>query len=317
MSFFSDVERELVVTRRAREADGIVSLTLAATNGRPLPSWEPGAHIDLLLGPGLERQYSLSADPADRTSWRIAVRLDEHGRGGSAAAHALREGAVVRVRGPRSNFAFRVPRARERAVFVAGGIGITPILPMVRAAAASGADWTLHYSVRSRRALPFADELAALGAPVRLYVSDEGSRADPATIVEESAGAPVWACGPTPLLAALADAGPDRLHVEPFAADAGTAAAPAEPFEVEVASTGEVLPVAADRSILEVLESRGVFTVSSCREGTCGTCETVVIDGDVDHRDRVLSPAERAASPVMMICVSRAAGGCPRLVLDV
>ncbi|NHI17893.1 PDR/VanB family oxidoreductase [Microbacterium excoecariae] len=315
MSFFSDVERELVVRRRVAETPGIVSLTLAAANGRPLPAWEPGAHIDLVLGDGLERQYSLSADPDERDTWRVAILREDAGRGGSRAAHALAEGAVVRARGPRSNFAFDAPGSGERAVFVAGGIGITPILPMVRAAERAGAEWTLHYSVRTRAAVPFAAEIAALGDRVRLHVSAEGDRADPAAIVAEAGPAPIWACGPDPLLAALAAAEPARLHVEPFAV------APAEPerateaFEVELMSTGEVIDVPADRSILEALEDRGVFTVSSCREGTCGTCETVVVEGEVDHRDRVLSAAERETSPVMMICVSRAA--CPRLVLDV
>ncbi|MTE23390.1 PDR/VanB family oxidoreductase [Microbacterium sp. ZXX196] len=315
MSFFSDVERELVVRRRVEETPGIVSLTLAAANGRPLPAWEPGAHIDLVLEDGLERQYSLSADPEDRDIWRVAILREDAGRGGSRAAHALAEGAVVRARGPRSNFAFDAPGSGERAVFVAGGIGITPILPMVRSADRAGAEWTLHYSVRTRAAVPFAAEIAALGDRVRLHVSAEGDRADPAAIVAEAGSAPIWACGPDPLLAALAAAGPARLHVEPFAVAPAEPERAAEAFEVELMSTGEVIDVPADRSILETLEDRGVFTVSSCREGTCGTCETVVVEGEVDHRDRVLSAAERETSPVMMICVSRAA--CPRLVLDV
>ncbi|WOF23904.1 PDR/VanB family oxidoreductase [Microbacterium betulae] len=316
MSFFSDVERELVVTDRVEIAEGIVALDLASSNGRPLPAWTAGSHIDLVLGPGRERQYSLCSDPDDRDAWRIAVLREAGGRGGSAAVHALEPGRLVRSRGPRSHFDFEPPAAGERAVFVAGGIGITPVLPMVRAAAASDADWSLDYAVRSRAALPFGDELAAFGDRVRIHVSDEGARIDIESLVEAAGDAPIWACGPARMLDALTAASTERtrLHVEPFTAGRLPEPVRSEPFEIELLSTGDVLEVPPDRSILEVLEENGVLTVSSCREGTCGTCETVVVDGVVDHRDRVLSVSERATSPVMMVCVSRAA--CPRLVLD-
>ncbi|GAA3658187.1 PDR/VanB family oxidoreductase [Microbacterium marinilacus] len=315
MSFFNDVERELIVTRRTEVAEDIVALELAASNGRPLPAWTPGSHIDLILGDSVERQYSLCSDPSDRDAWRVAVLREPAGRGGSVAAHALREGDLVRARGPRSNFAFDSPAAGG-VRFVAGGIGITPLLSMIRAAEASGADWTLDYAVRSRARLPFVDELAAYGDRVRLHVSDEAGRLDASALVASAGGDPIWACGPARLLDALGAAATaqTRLHIEPFTAAVLPDPVRAEPFEVELMSTGEVLEVPADRSVLEVLESHGVFAVSSCREGTCGTCETVVVEGEVDHRDRVLSPAERQTSPVMMVCVSRAA--CPRLVLD-
>ncbi|WP_029151197.1 PDR/VanB family oxidoreductase [Microbacterium indicum] len=317
MSFFSDVDRELVVTHRTELSGRVVALELAASNGRPLPAWQPGAHIDLVLGSGVERQYSLCSSPDARDSWRVAILREDGGRGGSAAAHRLAVGDRVRARGPRSNFALPPAGAGERVAFVAGGIGITPILPMVHAAARAGADWTLDYAAASRDALVLADELAGLGDRVRLHVSDEGTRADLAEIVSGAAGAPIVACGPERLLAALEDevADPAQLHTEPFTASELPAPVWAGPFEVEVASTGDVLTVSPDESVLEALERGGVFAVSSCREGTCGTCETVVIDGEVDHRDRVLTEGERETSPVMMVCVSRAA--CPRLVLDV
>ncbi|MFC3398806.1 flavin reductase family protein [Microbacterium amylolyticum] len=202
-------------------------------------------------------------------------------------------------------------------MFIAGGIGITPILPMIHAAADAGADWVLHYAARSREALVSLDELQCYGDRVRVYVSEEGRRIDPSTLIDEAGAAPIWACGPERMITALTDAATQHtnLQAERFAPGALPAPAWRGPFDVELASTGDVISVGEDTSILEALEERGVFAVSSCREGTCGTCETVVIEGDVDHRDRVLTASERETSPVMMICVSRAA--CSRLVLDV
>ncbi|MBW8801741.1 MAG: ferredoxin reductase, partial [Streptomyces sp.] len=154
-------EAELVVDRRDTAADGVLALTLRHPLGEQLPRWEPGAHIDVVLGPGLERQYSLCGDPADRTAWRIAVLREPVGRGGSAHVHEqLGQGDKVRVRGPRNHFALR-PAPRYR--FIAGGIGITPILPMLAAAEAEGAEWTLLYGGRTRESMAFTEELSRYG----------------------------------------------------------------------------------------------------------------------------------------------------------
>lgn len=317
MSFFSDVERELVLVDRRPLAEGVISLELAASNGRPLPAWTPGAHIDLTVAPGVERQYSLCSDPEDRSRWRVAVLHEPEGRGGSTAAHQLCVGGLLRARGPRSNFAFEP--GVGLVTFVAGGIGITPLLPMIAQAEADGADWQLHYSGRRRARMAYADELLARFGPERvvLHVSELGDRLAVDRLVRERPGG-IWACGPAPLLDALTAAAQSSpqvaLHTERFTPRELTDPVWQGNFEVEVASTGDVVVVSPDVSVLEALETHGVVTVSSCREGTCGTCETVLLEGEADHRDSVLTAAEQVENMSMMPCVSRAA--CPRLVLD-
>ncbi|MFT4210538.1 MAG: PDR/VanB family oxidoreductase [Microbacterium sp.] len=319
MSYFSDVERDLVVTARTEVADGVVALDLVAHNGRDLPAWTPGSHIDLVLATGMERQYSLCGDPADRSTWRVAVLREEAGQGGSAHVHdAVEAGQRLRVRGPRNHFAFEAaPGIRYR--FVAGGIGITPILGMVRAADAAGAEWTLDYAGRGRGTMAFAAELvAAYPQRVRVHAADEGSRLDVPALGRSLAPADaVYACGPARLLEALAAAVPEpQLHVERFEAiEFGDPVWP-DPFEVELVGSGDVVTVAPNQSILEAIEEQSPDTLvlSSCRRGTCGTCEVAVLEGEVEHRDSVLTPLEQEGDTVMMVCVSRAA--CPRLVLD-
>ncbi|WP_409331309.1 PDR/VanB family oxidoreductase [Trujillonella humicola] len=320
MSFFSDVERDLLVDARTDLADGVVALDLVSHNGRDLPAWTPGSHIDVVLAPGLERQYSLCGDRADRSRWRIAVLREEKGGGGSLALHDdVRVGQTLRVRGPRNHFAFEVtPGTRYR--FVAGGIGITPLRAMVAEAAAAGADWTLDVAGRSRTTLAFAAELAA-GHPdrVRVHAADEGHRLDVTALL----GAPredtaVYVCGPARLIDAVTDATagwpPAALHVERFTAkEFGEPVWPG-PFEVELALSGGTVTVRPGESVLDAVTGSGAVVLSSCRVGTCGTCETPVLEGAVEHRDSVLTPAEQADGAVMMVCVSRAAG--PRLVLD-
>lgn len=319
MSFFSDVERELVLLDRVPLAQDVLALELTSSNGRPLPAWTPGDHIDLLVSDGVERQYSLCGDPHDRERWRVAVLREPGGRGGSIAAHDLAVGALVRARGPRSNFALEGVLAGDRVTFVAGGIGITPILPMVREAEAIGADWVLHYCGRVRDRMAFADELQARYPDrVRLHVSADGGRLDVVDLLTRQVVGDVWACGPAPLLEALTDAAAQTtgvaVHTERFTPRELTEPVWPGPFEVELASSGEVIEVPPEMSVLEALEAHDVVTVSSCREGTCGTCETVVLEGEVDHRDSVLTAAEQAQNMSMMTCVSRAA--CPRLLLD-
>lgn len=299
---------ELVVDDRSEVADGVVALRLRDPSGADLPVWEPGAHVDLVLEDDLVRQYSLCGDPADRTSWRVAVLREPDGRGGSSYVHdTLRAGDTVRVDGPRNHFALE---PAQRYVFVAGGIGITPILPMLDAATAAGAQWRLLYGGRTAASMAFADDLrAAHGDRVELRPQDEHGLLDLDGLDAE--GTLVYCCGPPPLLAAVEERCA-AARVERFAAVAVDG--PAGAFEVELASSGTTLSVPADRSVLEVLEDAGIGILSSCREGTCGTCETGVLSGEVDHRDALLTADERAAHDTMFVCVSRAA--CARLVLD-
>jgi len=307
----------LTVARRARAADAVITLDLRDPAGAALPPWAPGAHIDLELAPGLVRQYSLCGDPADRGTWRIAVLREAAGRGGSALVHeTLHEGVAVTARGPRNHFPL-LPA--DRYLFIAGGIGITPILPMLAAASRDGRDWALAYGGRSQATMAFGAELRQrYGIRVRLCPQDETGLLDLAAILgQPRPGTLVYCCGPAALLDAVAGqcAGwpAGTLHVErftPLAAPAG----PERAFEVELAQSGLTLTVPAGASILSVVESAGVPVLSSCTEGTCGTCETAVLAGTPDHRDTVLTEEERAAGDTMMICVSRSV--TPALTLD-
>ncbi|MDX2377676.1 PDR/VanB family oxidoreductase [Microbacterium sp. LRZ72] len=327
MSFFSDVERDLVVAGRTDVAAGVVAIELVSPNGRDLPAWTAGSHIDLIVpgpegGEVLERQYSLCGDTGDRAVWRVAVLREDAGRGGSARVHeGVTVGQRVRVRGPRNHFPF-VATSGERYLFVAGGIGITPLRAMVAAADAAGADWTLDYAGRSRTTMAFVDELtAAHPARVRVYAADEGARLDAAVIAAEAGeGTAVYACGPSRLIEALereiAAAPEGALHVERFEAkEFGDPVWP-DLFEVELALSGDVVVVDPGQSVLDAIREQSPETtvLSSCTRGTCGTCEAPVLEGEVEHRDSILTPFERQESAVMMVCVSRAA--CPRLVLD-
>lgn len=305
-------EAELVVARRESVADGVVALTLRHPRGAELPRWEPGAHIDLVLGPGLERQYSLCGDPAERREWRIAVLREPDGRGGSAQVHGrLAEGAAIRVRGPRNHFAL-APAPRYR--FVAGGIGITPILPMLAAAEAAGAQWTLLYGGRTRRSMAFTAELERFGQRVTLAPQDETGLLDLTELDTVPDGTLVYCCGPGPLLDAVEAACPaDRLRVERFRPKPQDQHGEQE-FEVVLERSGRTVTVAPGVSVLDTVRAAGVEVLFSCTEGTCGTCETDVLDGTPDHRDSVLSDEEREAGGTMLICVSRCHG--KRLVLD-
>ncbi|WP_369173933.1 2Fe-2S iron-sulfur cluster-binding protein [Streptomyces sp. R28] len=306
-------EVELVVDRKEFAADGVLALTLRHPLGEELPAWEPGAHIDVVLGPELERQYSLCGDPADRSAWRIAVLREPDGRGGSAHVHEqLGQGDKVRVRGPRNHFALR-PAPRYR--FIAGGIGITPILPMLAAAEAEGAQWTLLYGGRTRRSMAFTEELSRYGDRVTVAPQDEAGLLDLASVLDDVPESTlVYCCGPGPLLDAVEARCPaGLLHVERFAPKEQEDGANTE-FEVELAQSGKTLTVSPDVSVLDAVRAAGVEVLFSCTEGTCGTCETDVLDGTPEHRDSVLTQEEQESGETMMICVSRCRG--KRLVLD-
>ncbi|MEU8009992.1 PDR/VanB family oxidoreductase [Micromonospora parva] len=307
---------ELVVAGRDQVAADVVALRLCRADGGELPEWTPGAHIDLELGGGGARQYSLCGDPADRSVLRIAVQREPDGRGGSRLVHErLTVGATVQVSGPRNTFPL-VPA--RRYLFVAGGIGITPLAPMVAAVEAAGADWRLVYGGRTRATMAFATTLREkYGDRVSLHPQDETGLLDLAGLLGRPGTGLVYCCGPESLIAAVEahcrDWPPGCLHVERFTARSDTGA-PDTTIEVELALSGRTVTVPPGTPILQAVEEAGVQVLSSCREGTCGTCETPVLAGVPEHRDSLLTAQERAAGDTMMICVSRAR--TPRLVLE-
>jgi cytochrome P450/ferredoxin-NADP reductase len=302
--------RRLVVSARRDLAEGVVGLTLADPSGAPLPGWEPGAHVTLDLGTGLERAYSLCGTPGG--DWQIAVLREAEGRGGSAHVHdRLVEGAEVRVRGPRCHF--HLDSGAPAHLLIAGGIGITPILAMADHLATHGRDFALHYLGRARAKMALCDRLAAHGAHVTLWPADVGGRADLTALVAAAPrGAQVLACGPARLLDALGAAVAARpdltLTVEHFTPAPKLDPSREHAFAVDLLDSGLTLQVPPDRTLLEALRARGIDLPSDCEEGLCGTCEVAVAEGEIDHRDQALGAAERARGDRMLACCSRARG---------
>lgn len=302
----------------ARDQD-VVELTLAAAGGGTLPSWHPGSHIDVHLPSGRIRQYSLCGDPTSRDVYRVAVRHIPEGGGGSVEVHDLAVGDVVHTHGPRNAFPMTVPgfgSPTRRLQFIAGGIGITPILPMLHRARQLGIDWSMIYCGRSADSLPYLDELTAFGDAVVVRTDDRHGIPDAEELLVDCvAGTAVYACGPAPMLTAVRAglAGRDdvELHFERFAA---APVVDGHPFDVTVASSGRTVTVDADETLLTALRHSAVPAPYSCQQGFCGTCRTRVLAGEVDHRDTLLSDPERAAGQ-MLTCVSRAARGSA-LTLD-
>lgn len=317
----TDADQELRRVRVAAVHDVAVDVRtyeLVSADGRPLPDWSPGSHIDVHVPAGLVRQYSLCSDPAIRNRYRIAVKKEAGGRGGSRSMHEdVEPGSVLAIGLPRNYF----PLASDVAssLLIAGGIGITPIYAMARSLAADGRrSWTLHYCARSAAHAALRNELQRL-APQRVVQHfSEAPVLDVASLL--GAQAPdvhVYCCGPVGLMAAVKEAtanrDPGRVHFEWFAAPPVDHSLD-QAFEIELARSGIVANVPADRTILQVVRECGIDAPSSCEEGVCGTCETVLLAGDADHRDLLLTPDERAQNRSIMICVSRARS--KRLVLD-
>ncbi|UIJ63853.1 PDR/VanB family oxidoreductase [Amycolatopsis acidiphila] len=308
---------DLRVVEKSPAAEGVVTLTLAHPRGQRLPDWAPGAHVDLVLPGGLVRQYSLCGDRWDSRAYRVGVLREPVSRGGSVFVHdELSPGDTVSIGGPRNNFPL-VPA--ERYLFVAGGIGITPLLPMVHQADLLGADWRLVYGGRTRRSMAFLDELARYGDRVHVCPQDEYGLLDlDHRLGEPDWGRKVYCCGPEPLLAAVenrcAQWPAGLLRTERFVPKEQSAPVRAEAFEVALARSGRAVTVRPGQSVLDAVAGAGVNVLSSCRQGTCGTCETGVVDGVPDHRDSILDDAERAAGDCMFLCVSRSRSD--RLVLD-
>ena len=307
---------ELVVRNIERIAEDCIALMLEKSGGGPLPDWEPGAHIDLIIGDGLIRQYSLCGDPADTARWRVGVLREPKSRGGSRFLHdRVNVGSTLTAQGPRNHFPL-VPS--RQYLFVAGGIGITPILAMIKSAEAAGAQWRLLYGGRSRTSMAFVDELDEFGDRILIRPQDEFGLLDlDDFIVGADAGTAVYCCGPEPLIAAMeetCEAHSLPLHVERFAPKPIVDAPPNEEFEVVCKASGITLTIPADSTILAEVRKAGIEVLSSCSEGTCGTCETDILEGVPEHRDSVLTPEDRKTGESMMICVSRCIG--TRLVLD-
>ena len=315
---------ERLLVRQARwVAHDVLELLLTRPTGGDLPSWEPGAHVELTLPSGLRRPYSLCGEVADTEAWTVAVHRVPEGRGGSREIHETAlVGRELDVRGPVNRFPL-VPAPGY--LLLAGGIGVTPLLPMARELTARGLPWRLVLGARDRSRLVYAEELAALGGDrVLLLPQDEAGFPD---LAAELAATPpehaVYACGPQPMLDAVTAlcraADPARsLHLERF-----TAADDAIPdqlgagsgeFEVVLSRSGLRLTVPADRSVLDVVREKLPDVPYSCEEGYCGTCETPVTAGVPDHRDTVIEPSERPTATTMMICVSRCES--PVLELD-
>lgn len=296
----------LVVTETSREAvaEDVLSLSLSHVDGQRLPGWHLGAHLDVLLPSGRMRQYSLNGDPADPHRYRIAIRAIPDGGGGSLEMHTLSPGDRVSVRGPRNAF----PYVRQNAyLFIAGGIGITPILPMVRDAARRGADYRILYTGRSRTSLPFLEELRAIaGERLRVHTDDVlGLPSGPEMVSTLPVGAAVYCCGPPPMIAAIRAAVPTTVPLlsERFSPPPVSGG---NPFTVTLARSGLRVDVAADETALAAIRRVVPNVVYSCQQGFCGTCRVRVLAGTVEHHDRFRTPEYHG--DYMNICVSRAAG---------
>lgn len=311
---------ELVVRQMRWESRDVMSVRLEHAEGGAVPSWTPGAHLDVHLGRGLVRQYSLCGDPDDKTGYRIAVLRDPSSRGGSQHVHdTLRPGHRIPTSEPRNNFELL---DSPKYLFLAGGIGITPILAMIGEAERRGADWELYYGGRTRETMAFLDELAQYGERVHLVSEDREGRLDlPGLLGEARAESLVYTCGPEGLLGAVesyATVWPDgAIQLERFKPKARAEADEPEgdkPVRVTCSRSGISVTAGPSDSLLDALEASGVDVANSCREGMCGSCETRVLQGIPDHRDSVLSGAEQKSGKTIMLCVSRA--HTDELVLD-
>lgn len=305
----------LVIEAVNEVAEGVCSITLTPQTSGPLPSWEPGAHIDVYIPEIGARQYSLCGDPKNQNEWTIAVQLERDSRGGSKWMHRLSPGSRVKVGTPRNNF----PLIKaERYFFIAGGIGITPILAMIKSLSPIQ-DWKLLYGGRSRSTMAFSQDLSDYGgAQVLLCPQDVNGIPDIASFAEDVKSTDaIYACGPPAMLREierLSEKWPSGvLHLERFASRELTAPTTSS-FEVVLARSQQSVRVEPTESIVSALSRIGVKVTTVCQEGVCGTCETLVLEGTPDHRDSVLSKEERAAGKTIMLCCSRSL--TDRLVLD-
>jgi vanillate O-demethylase ferredoxin subunit len=311
------VTRALRVRSVTWEAPNILSYELVPLEGAELPAFTAGAHIDLVLPVGITRSYSLVNSEAERHRYVVAVQKDRATRGGSKWIHEnLKAGDTVQVDGPRNHFA--LDESARKSVFIAAGIGITPILSMIERMKFLGRDWELTYCARTRAGAAYLGSLEN-DPRVRFNFDGEpgGKMLDIAALVRESArDAHFYCCGPAPVLEAFESATKElpgeRVHLEYFAAKE---LPPAEGgFRVVLAKSGREFTVPAGKSILDTLRDSGLDVPYSCGQGVCGTCDTAVLEGVPDHHDLILTKNERASNKRMMICCSGAKS--EKLVLD-
>lgn len=280
---------------------------------------EAGAHVDVHLGSDLVRQYSIWSWSLDGRLLNVAVKREDQGRGGSQAMHALEEGVLVEIGGPRNHFKLQL--SDRYVTLIAGGIGATPLVAMARELLNAGRDFQVVYLVRTRDLAAMDQKFRALGLNewYRLHCDDEDGDFDlPALMRSLPVDSDIYTCGPEPMLNAVLDAGAamrgGTIHFERFAAITNTEHREGSSFEIELTSSGAVYEVGAKQSILEVLQSNGVHVDFGCSEGLCGSCMVDVVEGDVDHRDGILTPEEQASNSFLCTCVSRAKS--KRIVLD-
>ncbi len=310
----------LRVVAKAEIASDIHRLELARADGGELPEFTPGAHLTVRAPNGLERKYSLCNDPAERNRYVIAVKREANGEGGSiSVVDETRVGADLLVSEPRNDFplAPNIPNV----LLIAGGIGVTPILSMIRHLKSTGAArFKLYYLTREADMTAFRQELAAPEFNGQVVIhhdhGDPAQMLDLWPVLEKPLGRHLYCCGPRPLMEAVRDMSGHwssaAVHFEDFGSSKPAHKAEDKPFSVTLRRSGGIIEIPADVSILDALRANGLAVSSSCESGTCGTCKTKLISGDVDHRDLVLAEHEKASN--IMICVSRAASG--DLVLD-
>lgn len=310
------------VACREAEADGIARFELVSIDGAPLPAFTAGAHVNVMLGDGLVRQYSLCGSPADRSRYQLGVLLDPASRGGSRAMHALAEGASLTISAPRNHFGLAADASHH--LLLAGGIGVTPLLCMAEQLAADGSAFTLHYCTRSLDRTAFRTRIAGAGWAARACIHVDDGDASQAfdmkgVLATPAPGTHLYVCGPkgfmdAVLATARAQGWPeDRIHYEFFGAAVVTTDADAD-FDVKLAKSGRVIPVRREQTVAQALAAAGVDLPVSCEQGVCGTCLTRVIDGTPDHRDMYMTPDEQAKNDQFTPCCSRSLS--PMLVID-
>ncbi|MUI11364.1 2Fe-2S iron-sulfur cluster binding domain-containing protein [Massilia dura] len=314
----------VVVTRKSIEAIDIVSVELASVDGRPLPPFSAGSHIDVHIADGLVRQYSLCNDPSETHRYLIGVLRDPSSRGGSIAVHdRVKEGDTLRISAPKNHFALE--HGHAHALLLAGGIGVTPVLCMAERLAVAGAGFSMHYCTRSPERTAFLDRIRKAAFADRVQFHFDTGAPDqkldlPAVLASSPAGAHLYVCGPKGFIdfvmagARAAGWSEERLHLEYFGA-ALQEGLPSDAFEVQIASTGERFAIPAQRTVTEVLAAHGIEIPISCEQGICGTCITRVLEGVPDHRDMYFTEAEKAGNNQFTPCCSRARS--PLLVLDI